>query len=108
MDYQEMESILGSRSSEFDRDASTTALFRPLLPTGQIAQKTGNMWKHHRRIIGPAMTSKYLSLTTPRANESVRELIELFKAKAKIAGDRSFASEGDMSNSAMVCPSLFS
>lgn len=100
-DYQEVESIL-SRHNEFDRANQTVKVLRHLLPTGQIATKTNQMYKHHRRIIGPAMTSKHLSLTTPRANEAVRQLIELFKMKAKIAGERSFVCEGDMESSTMV------
>jgi cytochrome P450 len=104
MDYQEIESILQVRHAEFDRGENTARVFRHLLPTGQISQITGPMWKHHRRIIGPAMTSKHLSLTTPRANEAVKNLIELFKLKADKAEGRSFVAEGDMESATMVCP----
>jgi cytochrome P450 len=79
-------------------------MFRTILPTGQLSQRTNTMWKHHRRIIGPAMTSKYLSLTTPRANEAVRELIELFAAKAKVAEGKGFQAEVDMEGGTMVSP----
>lgn len=103
-DYQETESILQVRHADFDRAEANARFFRQLLPTGQISQITGPMWKHHRRIIGPAMTSKHLSLTTPRANEAVMNLIELFKLKASKAGGRSFESEGDMTSATMVGP----
>lgn len=106
MDYQEIESILQVRHAEFDRGENTARVFRHLLPTGQISQITGPMWKHHRRIIGPAMTSKHLSLTTPRANEAVKNLIDLFKLKADKAEGRSFVAEGDMESATMVCPSV--
>ncbi len=82
-DYAEIESIITKRVKQFDRASNTIDIFRTILPKGQIALPTNEMWKHHRRIIGTAMTSKYLSLTTPRANETVKQLVGLWNVKSE-------------------------
>lgn len=79
-----------------------TSIFDHLIPTAQISQKTNAMWKHHRRLIGPAMTSKYLSMTVPRANEAIDELVELFEAKVDKAEGKAWEVEGDMIAATMV------
>ena len=101
-DYPTIEHVLLKQNKAIDRAAQTTEIFKGLTPTGQIGLPTNDMWKHHRRIVGPAMTSKYLSLATPLANEAVMDLVRLYKAKAEIAGDRSWAVEKDMEAATMV------
>lgn len=86
----------------FDRAKQTTDIFRTIAPTGLISLPTNDMWKHHRRIIGPAMTSKYLSLTTPRANEAVRDIIDLWKRKVGLAGGLAWHAEFDLENATLV------
>ena len=101
-DYQTTEDILTKQHGSFDRDRRTIDIFRGLIPNAQISLPTNDMWKHHRRIIGPAMTSKYLSLTTPRANESIKELIELWRLKGKHGNV--WSAQSDMLNLTMVRP----
>lgn len=48
------------------------------------------------------MTSKYLSLAAPLANEAVADLIEFWKAKSAAAGDRAWAVEKDFEGATMV------
>lgn len=48
------------------------------------------------------MTSKHLDRTTPRANEAVKNLIELFELVGEKAGERSFAAEPLMESATMV------
>jgi cytochrome P450 len=85
-DYASAEHLLTKQHSLLERSQITLDIFKSILPTAQIGIKTNDMWKHHRRIIGTAMTSKYLSLTTPRANESIRHLIDLWREKQASAG----------------------
>ncbi len=100
-DYQTCENVLTQQTHFHDRADTVIKMFSNILPTGQIALKTNEMWKHHRRIIAPAMTSKYLSLTTPRANESIGNLVELWRAKSDAAGGRAWAAGNDMESSTM-------
>jgi hypothetical protein len=60
------------------------------------------MWKQHRRLIGPAMTSKSLSMMTPGVVKSVKELVGLFEAKRVKAAGRPFSMAEDFVSSAMV------
>lgn len=101
-DYPTIEHVLLKQNKAIDRAAQTTEIFKGLTPTGQIALETNEMWKHHRRIVGPAMTSKYLSLATPLANEAVMDLIRLYKVKAEVAKGRAWAVEKDMEAATMV------
>lgn len=91
-----------ARHAEFDRGFQTTEIFDQILPTGQISQRTNAMWKHHRRLIGPAMGSKYLGSNVPRANESVGEIVEFFNAAIERAEGRAWAVEPVMVAATMV------
>lgn len=81
-DIQEVEDILVRRTQEFDRSLATIEVFSPLAPTAQIALPTNAMWKHHRRIMGPTMTSASVKRFSPRASASIARLVELWKLKA--------------------------
>lgn len=102
-DYQEIESVF-ARHADFDRAAQTTEIFDLLIPTAQISQRTNTMWKHHRRLIGSAMSTKYLGMTVPRANEAVDELVDLFEAKIDKSEGKPWQVEGDMIAATMVSP----
>ncbi|ORY21756.1 cytochrome P450 [Naematelia encephala] len=108
-DYQSIDNILTKQTQHCDRDSHTIKAFRTILPRALISLPTNDMWKHHRRIIGTAMTSKYLSLTTPRANESVKELVNLWRRKASVCEGRAWAAEGDMESAALdaICGMAF-
>lgn len=59
------------------------------------------------------MTSKYLSLTTPRANHAVANLIALWKTKGLRLGKgddapgRCFEAQQDLEWATLVSPSLY-
>lgn len=101
-DFQTIETLLVKQHQSLDRDSRTMTLFGTILPQGQIALPTADKWKHHRRIIGPAMTSKYLSLTTPKANEAIGELVKLWRLKIAKAGGRAWVASLDIENATMV------
>lgn len=84
------------------RALHTAGVFRNIVPTGQIAIQTNDVWKQHRRLIGPAMTSKSLSMMTPGAVKAVKELVALFEAKRIKAAGRPFATAADLVSAAMV------
>lgn len=81
----------------------TAKMFTGTIPTALISLPTNDTWKRHRRIVGTAMTSKYLSLTTPRANEPIKEVIELWRLKGET--DMEFEAHQDLSNGTMVSSS---
>jgi cytochrome P450 len=103
------EHLTTKQSSSLERSSIIAKIFRSIIPTAQIVLPTNDMWKHHRRIIGTAMTSKYLSLSTPRANESIKHLIDLWKAKRATAGGRAWRAEEDLGSSTMdaICGMAF-
>jgi cytochrome P450 len=108
-DYASIEYLLTKQNHLLDRSANIRTLFGGILPTAQISLSTNDMWKHHRRIIGPAMTSKYLSLTTPRANESIKTLIDYWKIKQASCGGRTFKADVDLESATMdaICSMAF-
>jgi cytochrome P450 len=108
-DYASIENLLTKHSHSLERSEFTGNLFQGILPKAQISLPTNEMWKHHRRIIGTSMTSKYLALTTPRANESIKKLIEYWRVKMAKAGKRVFQADQDMENATMdaICGMAF-
>jgi len=51
------------------------------VPKGQISLPEGQMWRSHRRLMGPSMSNQYLRLMTPRISKNIGKLIELWDAK---------------------------
>jgi len=74
-----------------------------------IVLDTDAKWKQHRRIMGPAMTGRYLAKSVSRITESIADLVSLWKTKGDLAGGRAFDVNVDMENATMVSPvgSLF-
>ncbi|WVQ98298.1 hypothetical protein IAU59_005421 [Kwoniella sp. CBS 9459] len=109
-DYQEVESLLLRRHSSLDRSSETMNLFRTILPQALLTLKTGDKWRHHRKVIGPAMTVKYLSLTMPNVTRTADLLIDLWRLKSKVAGERTWDAEKDLESATMdaICGMAFS
>lgn len=105
-DLPTIEHVLVKQHDTVVRARQTTDIFAGLVPTGQISLPTGDMWKHHRRIVGPAMTSKYLGLATPLANEAVMDMVQYLKAKIIAADGRAWSIEKDFEAGTMVRPLL--
>ena len=77
-------------------------IFRNILPNAQVCQMTNDMWKQHRRLMGPAVTSRSLAMMTPRAVRSVKELVRLFELKRVKANGRAWAMGDDLISMTMV------
>lgn len=94
--------ILSSPIGTFDRSSDIRKSFGQIIPSALLTLPTNDTYKHHRRIIGTAMTSKYIARATPKAYESAKELVGLWRTKM----DRTtgaFEAEGDLQAATMVC-----
>ena len=94
-DYATVEHLLLRQTKTIDRSSLTTGVFTGIVPYGQIALLTGKMWKRHRRMLGPAMTSKHLALATPSMVRAIDEMIEMLRLKVKLAKGRAFEVQKD-------------
>lgn len=101
-DYSTAIAVSQDRSGTFDTIQLVSDYLRQIVPTGMITLHTDEVWKHHRRIMGPAMTSRYLSKSTGKMNDSVRDLVSLWTRKADLAHGKAFSASHDMENAAMV------
>jgi cytochrome P450 len=99
-DYATNMTILNS--PHFDRSRVTGQVFDNIVPTGQIAIPSNDMWKRHRRAMAPAMSAKSLEMMTPRVLSTVRELVELCEAKRLKADGRPWEIADDFVSAAMV------
>lgn len=101
-DYCEIESVLLRPIGTFDRSIDTIRVFKNILPSALLTLRTSETYKHHRRVIGPAMTSKYLSMSTPKAAEAAKSLVEYWRAKINKTDGRAFTAETDLESATMV------
>ena len=89
-DPRETEDILTRRNRDFDRSTLTTALFKPLLPKGTLAQLTTPSLKAQKRLWSDAMGADFLKrVVAKNILASGMELVELWRLKAA-DGDKSF------------------
>ncbi|KAG8910235.1 hypothetical protein FRC01_006448 [Tulasnella sp. 417] len=99
-DAQEMEDFLNRavRSRAVDQSDIMLAAFSATIPYGMASLKTDDVWRRHRRIMNPLMTSKYLRSMTPAIAENALVLVDLWKSKmrkAKSKGATSFSCGDD-------------
>lgn len=85
-DHKLAEECLFRRTSDFDRAKQTLDIFSSLIGQAQLALPTATKWKHHRRTMGPSMTSKNLAMFTPGIEGQVDELVALWKRKMQVLG----------------------
>ncbi|KAL7414525.1 cytochrome P450 [Mrakia frigida] len=88
-DLKEVEDILGRRSGEFDRARTTSKIFSCMARYGMLALPTNEMWRHHVRLFGPAMSNQNLRLVTPSMTDIISQLITLWDIKSKHLGSLS-------------------
>jgi hypothetical protein len=100
-DIATTQQILSTPIGTFDRSADIQKSFGQIIPSALLTLPTNDTYKHHRRIIGTAMTSKYIARATPKAFESVKELVGLWKVK-RDRTDRAFEAEADLQAATMV------
>lgn len=55
-----------------------------------------DVWKHHRRVLGPSMNQRYLSRMAIHVSETANLLVRLWDAKTKIAQGGAFNADIDI------------
>ncbi|KAG8899757.1 hypothetical protein FRC01_010387, partial [Tulasnella sp. 417] len=76
----------------------TLASMSGTIPYGMVSLKTNDMWRKHRRITNPLMTSKYLRSMTPAIADNARSLVKLWEnkiRKVESKGGTCFSCEDD-------------
>ncbi|KIO21435.1 hypothetical protein M407DRAFT_28957 [Tulasnella calospora MUT 4182] len=99
-DAQEMEDFLNraTRSRAVDQSDIMLTAFSGTIPYGMVSLKSNDMWRKHRRITNPLMSSKYLKSMTPAIANNARSLIKLWESKIrkiKSKGATCFSCEDD-------------
>jgi hypothetical protein len=90
-DTREVEDLLQNRSREFDKSQATVAPFRPLVPGASICKVKGPLWKAQVRLWTDIISVGFLkNQAAPIMYHSALELVDLFKAKAKVSDGRPF------------------
>ncbi|KAH7334113.1 cytochrome P450 [Rhizoctonia solani] len=88
-DIKETERLMfDSRVTELPKRINQA--FGIVLPNGQLAMRTDDKWKRHRRLAGPSMSRRYLERMSTRISTSANNLAKLWKAKMNIAGACAF------------------
>ncbi|KIO25299.1 hypothetical protein M407DRAFT_25415 [Tulasnella calospora MUT 4182] len=105
-DAQELEDALnrGPRSKAIDQSDITSTSFSGTIPYGMVSLKSNDMWRKHRRVTNPLMTSKYLKSMTPAIADNARSLVKLWESKirkVKSKGATCFSCEDDFHYIAM-------
>ncbi|KAI0201517.1 hypothetical protein F4808DRAFT_459646 [Astrocystis sublimbata] len=101
-DYQEASHMMINRTKEFDRSTSSGDLVRGLGPDHHIHLKTTPAWRAQRRLVQDLMTPSFLTnVAGPALYEKASTLLDLWSAKAKVAGNRPWAAGKDIDNVAL-------
>lgn len=100
-DFKEAQDVLLRRTREFDRSSFSGDL---MAPAGyfHIRYKTDGKWKAARRWLQDLMTPSFLhTVAGPAIYEKTLDLVQLWKAKDRLAGGRPFAADLDMHYAAL-------
>ncbi|KAL8371768.1 hypothetical protein RB595_001526 [Gaeumannomyces hyphopodioides] len=96
-DFRESQDIMVRRGREWDRSDWTIDLLGELLPKHHINLKTGPEWKAHRRLLQDLMTPSFLDrVAAPHLYAGFVNLVDLWRARARVARGRPFAAEADI------------
>ena len=90
-DVREVEDILAARTKDFDRAATTIALFKPLVPHSSIVKVTNSKWRAQRKLWMDVMHPDFLRrVALAKIYRSALEILELLQTKAAVADGRPF------------------
>ncbi|QRV81352.1 cytochrome P450 family protein [Ceratobasidium sp. AG-Ba] len=95
------------RGKSVDTSQDLISAFQPIIPTGQNALISNDMWKRHRRIMGPSMHRRYLSRMAHHFSASANQLVELWSLKLNLADGKSFEAASDIKLATMDSISSF-
>lgn len=95
-DFREAEDIM-LRRREWDRSDYSIDLLGGQAPYHHINQKTGPVWKAHRRLLQDLMQPRFLNqVAAPNIYSSTLDLINLWTEKERLSGGRPFSAEKDI------------
>ncbi|KAI8626380.1 cytochrome P450 [Xylariaceae sp. FL1651] len=98
-DYVEAHDMMVHRTKEFDRSTSSGDLVRGLGPDHHIHLKTTPKWRSQRRLVQDLMTPSFLNkVAGPALYQKVCELLDLWRAKSKIANGKPWVAAEDIDN----------
>ncbi|KAJ8124880.1 hypothetical protein O1611_g8760 [Lasiodiplodia mahajangana] len=94
-DYRETVEVL--RRKEFDRSTRAAGLLKGLGPAHHIRQRTNSIWRAQRFLIKDLMTPTFLhGVAGPILYQSCLSLIDLWRVKSRIAGERHWVASEDL------------
>ncbi|QRV94346.1 cytochrome P450 family protein [Ceratobasidium sp. AG-Ba] len=70
--------------------------FSTIIPTGQLALPTGDMWKRHRQLAGPSMSRLYIKQMSTHVSAAANSLVQLWSLKLDLVGNKAFAADRDL------------
>ncbi|KAG9086385.1 hypothetical protein FS749_003666 [Ceratobasidium sp. UAMH 11750] len=94
-DREEAERII-VRGKNVDTLPDLRTVFASIIPTGQISIPEGDMWKRHRRIMGPSMHRRHLSRMIQHVSAAANALVSLWDVKRDLAEGNSFCADFDL------------
>ncbi|KAI8932189.1 hypothetical protein NX059_011069 [Plenodomus lindquistii] len=107
-DFGEAHDLFVHREPEFERAVTLANLVKGILPSHHIHLKTDSSWKAQRMLIRDLMTPSFLhKVAAPVLHGSAERLVELWRVKARMAGERPFAANKDIYNFALDAVTAF-
>lgn len=95
-DFREAQDIM-LRRKEWDRSDYSIELLGGQAPYHHINQKTGPVWKAHRRLLQDLMMPAFLHrVAAPNIYASTLDLVKLWTDKERLAHGRPFSAENDI------------
>ncbi|KAG8696901.1 hypothetical protein FRC09_008197 [Ceratobasidium sp. 395] len=94
-DQEEIDRIV-MRWKNVDLLPDMLTAFASVIPTGMISIPANDMWKRHRRIMGPSMHRRYLSKMTQHVVASADAFVKLWDSKVELAGGSAFCASSDL------------
>jgi hypothetical protein len=101
-DFREAQDILMRRGKEFDRSDILSNTLGVPLPHHHIVRKTDAGWRSQRRLLQDLMLPSFLhNVAAPNIYSSMENLVQLWRAKARIANGRPFDADRDIYRAAL-------
>lgn len=95
-DFREAQDVM-LRRKEWDRSDYSIELLGGMAPYHHINQKTGPVWKAHRRLLQDLMMPAFLhKVAAPNIYASTLDLVKLWTDKERLARGRPFSAQDDI------------
>ncbi|KAI3397319.1 hypothetical protein diail_10976 [Diaporthe ilicicola] len=95
-DTREVEDVLQNRLRDFDKSPALVLPFKPLVPGSSLAKVKGPEWRAQVRLWSDIISVGFLrSQAAPIMHRTAEQLVELWRARARVADGRPFWAQGD-------------